>query len=823
SAGRPPGAMVVGLGTVGRLTPRGLRETVRDGVLRYLLEREEQGDDRPGLSFLLLGSVGSLSIRDSVRAIVAGCLDADERVAPYGVRLAELELIELYEDAALEAHGAAQQLGSAVGFADRGTRYIEPAAHLNDLGDVQATRPSEAFHIAWPHRVLVKREGSQLQVELLTQRAATERTHHQPPWAPLMTMIDQIRASAGSPRVRGRDVWQTLFATLVPPYWQAVLREDLPLQLVLDDDTAQIPWERLEDRDDPDASRPLSVRFSMTRQLSSAAPPTRPRVSKGTTVLVAGDFETGRLALPGARSELQQLTNLLGSSYDVDALIGPQVRHEELLACLRDPPPRFVHIAAHGRLHGDTTGIVLPGDEGRIPSLNGVWLAELDPAPEVAFLNCCHSGAFEVDGRLASEHGNAVAIDLARALISAGTTSVVVAGWPVADQAARAFAVRFWEEMLRGVPLGEAVLQARRYVWTHYEGTDTWAAYQVYGDGATRLARASSPRFPGSPTALSTYLGELAFRRRSQPAELARHLERLEQEAPTRWWSSGPLGEAFGDAWLAALDPSRAVVWFDRAVSAEQGTFRGAERLLHAWTKVLRASDEQGAAERFEWRFARLGAQGWVRARKGDADLVRGPATAYDVVKRLVQIQPTSERHALLASAIKYQASRKLADAQDAAAIAACRATLEQARKAYLRSAEPDLCPSHERFYPLLVATGIAVAQAHEPSKAERSAWQAAVQVARTSAESSAPDFWNAVSLVDADLIEALIDGQLANRRDALTEAYRAVRPLASSAGDWVSSVDFVEFLSRTVRRCSGADEVANELRALRQDLRGLG
>ena len=66
---------------------------------------------------------------------------------------------------------------------------------------------------------------------------------------------------------------------------------------------------------------------------------------------------------------------------------------------------------------------------------------------------------------------------------------MVAAGWAVGDEAARVFALRFYERLLDGANFGLAVAEARRAAKA--EGGNTWGAYQCYGDPGFVLQRTS--------------------------------------------------------------------------------------------------------------------------------------------------------------------------------------------------------------------------------------------------------------------------------------------------------------------------------------------
>ena len=77
-----------------------------------------------------------------------------------------------------------------------------------------------------------------------------------------------------------------------------------------------------------------------------------------------------------------------------------------------------------------------------------------------------------------------------------GVRAVVAAGWAVDDAGAATFSTIFYDEMLKGHAFGEAVKLARCATFERHSGSNTWGAYQCYGDPEYRLTlsavRASS-------------------------------------------------------------------------------------------------------------------------------------------------------------------------------------------------------------------------------------------------------------------------------------------------------------------------------------------
>jgi hypothetical protein len=65
-------------------------------------------------------------------------------------------------------------------------------------------------------------------------------------------------------------------------------------------------------------------------------------------------------------------------------------------------------------------------------------------------------------------------------LLDAGAGAFIGASWATRDEPARDFAVAFYREFLRNVPIGEAVRRARLAIRERFPGDPTWLAYVVF-------------------------------------------------------------------------------------------------------------------------------------------------------------------------------------------------------------------------------------------------------------------------------------------------------------------------------------------------------
>jgi hypothetical protein len=129
---KPNGAIVVGLGVVGGLSPTLLQIGVRDALLEYAAQVVQGPEERfrprgnsrsAAVSCLLVGSgAGGVNVKESVESILRAAVDANARLRKTEgsdgeaerrprsrrklferIRIDQIEFIELYEDMAIEA------------------------------------------------------------------------------------------------------------------------------------------------------------------------------------------------------------------------------------------------------------------------------------------------------------------------------------------------------------------------------------------------------------------------------------------------------------------------------------------------------------------------------------------------------------------------------------------------------------------------------------------------------------------------------------------------------------------------------------------------
>ena len=601
---RLEGGIVAGLGVISTLSTGALTRSIRGALLAYVDAAEQMGwpDDRPlSFSAVLLGSGGgAVSVGDCVAAIlnateeVNRLIDARSRQTgddppPATNRLAEIEIIEAVEQTAITAwHAARARIAARPGRFELpfrleegtgGWRRTGPETDPDSWMEVTITAPrSDGTDAEGPlHYMLV---DGRARVEAQVVATSRRLVHH---------YISEIPAQTGAADPDGRSPGRTLFELLWPARFKEHSLDDRNMRLVLDRDSAAIPWEMLDDRrpgrDDHllPLTPPPAVRFGVLRQLlSQRNQPAPPRRGGSGMALVVGDPRGGGSPLsplPGAEAEARAVAATLESGgYGVTRLIGEEAAPADVISALYSRAWDVIHIAGHGVAGwapgpGDTprTGIVLGAPP--LDVLEAGLLAQLPAPPELFFLNCCHLGAVPESDRHLRRDRAGIAASLAVELIESGCPAVIACGWEVEDDAALRFATSFYAALCDGQNLGAAVRGARQATHDASGYRDsTWGAYQCYGHPAFTLRPDSGPRAPrpadpAAPTEARAMLQRLAIR---PDADTPAALADLDRRIRDYGWDARPdLACALGDAYAACGRLDEALAAYRRTLPAQ--------------------------------------------------------------------------------------------------------------------------------------------------------------------------------------------------------------------------------------------------------------
>ncbi|MEO7862523.1 MAG: CHAT domain-containing protein, partial [Nitrospirales bacterium] len=493
------GAIIIGLGKWGELTPSALTQAVLQGVMEYCLHINQcRGTTAPSMepagltiNSLLIGSNTSanIAVEDSVNAIVRGVVLANHALVNRGLkeepaalpRVTHIQFVELYLDAAVDAAKSAHRVAKRIERELQTDIEVEPYLKKGKGGQTRLVPSSSRGY--WRRWTISAVHNPPLPVTVslppaLKDRLRTmlqeDKAHDPHVWSALLDLAfkdggsptrrpHKLRFLALSDRARAevivqenqpeliaqliqrsikqpafkQDLAKTLFQLLIPPDLKDSLLNQDRVVFILDDVTANYPWELMIDTD-----QPLCVRMGMIRQLETADYVERVRDTTSTSVYVVGDPLTpsNYPELHGARKEADLVASLLKEyQYTVNHST-QRLSAIEVLNQLFAQPYRIIHIAGHGYYNeadietsGAKAGVVL--DNGLF--LTAAEIAMLDPIPELVFLNCCYLG------QIGGTAYNKMAASISRELIRKGVRAVVAAGWPVRDDAALCFAQTF--------------------------------------------------------------------------------------------------------------------------------------------------------------------------------------------------------------------------------------------------------------------------------------------------------------------------------------------------------------------------------------------
>ncbi len=790
---KPAGAIVVGLGQVGELTPGLLEAGVRAALLDYALQVAHWPDERFGaagsprdasLSCLLVGSGdGGFGVRDAIEAILRGAVAANQRLVASEldgcVSITRIEFLEIYEDIAIAACEALQaalvdgQLAAAVRW---------PSASL-EPGQAGRRRVRFGESSPWWHRLQITEEAERedrLRFVFTTDRARAEETLATGQLALADAFIERASQSARA----NPEAARTLFEMLLPLRLRELAPQQTDMVLLLDERSARYPWELLEDRWSSNG-RPPAVSAGLVRQLKTAQFRARPAHTVEADALVVGNPDLSGWQsfadLPGARREAQRVAELLGSGgFRIRDSIDEKA--DAILEHLHRKAWRILHLAGHGEhdyalttLAGqpcDGCGRPLEAAARRISGMVIGRQAFLTPGdieqmrwvPELVFINCCHLGRTGDPGRGGRDlDRSALAANLGVQFIRMGVRAVVAAGWAVDDGAATVFAETFYRRMLAGDAFGEAVRAAREETWQRCAGVNTWGAYQCYGDPGYRLGgsgaqrpRAVLPYF--APSQFCADLDNLARALQAASHEagpdsgtegrIAALMDRVPTPQRASWLARADVAAALGLAWGEARYWSRAIDHLERSLAAACGDcpIRVVEQCANF--KLRRAADE----------WATLAADDSVdpaaleAARQQKVAVIERAILELDI---LCQRAKTEERVNLLGGACKRLAFVEAAPARRGEALANM---ARYYRDGYLLARERGSHGAYpftnwataqlllENMAPMLAGDG----QADPANEMARVGERLALSNART------PNFWDSVGLADIDLVKLI-------------------------------------------------------------------
>lgn len=641
----------------------------------------------------------------------------------------------------------------------------------------------------------------------------------------------------------------TLFQLLVPPEFKAAARKTSNLILVVDEATANLPWEMLEADGKPLVEKTRVIRQFMTQRFRREVVRTD---SLSACIIANPDTEGFNAQFGGAgwqarsgpdgQAERDSLADLPGSTLEGDAIRGilegagyqiayapPDSRAADVFTRLFAQPCRVLVISAHGiygRKAADgsyRSGVVL--SDGLLLSAAEIGLMET--VPDLVFLNCCHLGKI---GPELGDGSNRLAYSLSRELIEMGVRCVVAAGWEVRDDAGQTFAETFFEQMaIAGANFGNAIHVARRVARERHPDCNTWGAYQAYGDPAFALrtqppeARDEQPLL--APDELIDWLeqrclalqlpdgqarrGEIGFK--ALKAQVDKRLGKVQADWATLPEVQQAIGSLYAEFGPDGFEAAHGALL--QAVAGNSGQGRVAIQAIELLANIearqaerLARQGRPGALQMADDAVARIEALVRLSAASPTAPQPAAPAGS----------RPNVERQSILGSAYKRKAIVQLLERQSWSDI---QPTLALARDAYARGAgEPD-SPDWDP-YGLINRLQLDALLGDEA--AVDAGLIAKCQDAARSRFDQTGEFFDAIKPVDASLALWLADTRSLGPdpgaelkslyRDAVHQLYRSALEFDSVVTQLNLLADFLRCRDADDPRCAVLDALAFQL-----------
>jgi CHAT domain-containing protein/pimeloyl-ACP methyl ester carboxylesterase len=791
---RPMAAIVVGLGEEGKLRTSNLAYTVRQAILAYAQRLSEQPDAPADfeIASTLLGSGGAgVSTGTAAQAIAQGAMEANAKLQNSGwPQLRQITLVELYLDRATDAWRALQLQEIATPHRLKLAGKVQSGVGAFRRSIDSSYRGSAYDLISALHVPAGDQKAPRIAYTLDTKRARTEVRAHGTQATLLRTLVAKASNDAnGDPQI-GR----TLFNLLIPVEMEPFLGGTTEMVIELEPETAGIPWELLNTNPDPQQADqlPWSIRSKLIRKLRLEN--FREQIADVSTddnVLIIGEPKCDESMYPrleAAREEAIAVTQqLTKASRSLDAhKVKSLVEHDDettIINALFERPYRIVHIAGHGQV-GANGGVVLSGKDTYLGSNE---IQSMRSVPELVFLNCCHLAGREAKTVLNPYDRAAFAANMAEALIRIGVRCVIAAGWAVHDMPAKKFATSFYASLLRGSRFIKAVGDAREAAFHADRQSNTWAAYQCYGDPEwvwrrdddddPHQAHAPGSEFAGvaSPVSLALALEKIAIESQySAPSDQLDNLRYLDAEFAPLWGTMGAIAEAFGLAYAQLKQLDKAIDWYQIALHAEDGSasFRAAEQLANLTVRRAEKLDDLTAAK-------------------------AGVELGIQQLECLIAVQATLERESLLGSAWKRLAMIEERRAQQtgkntsAAALQASIAHYGRAEAMAIQAGADNL------FYPAKNCIAVEVCAAFQAKTLPEldPARLAIVKDALDKAAADHPDFWSVAGQTELQLLISLGQGRLAPAVPDLSKQFHALKVRVPANWMWDSVYNEAKFV----------------------------
>ena len=294
---RDKGAVIIGLGKVGELTPGSLTKTFTHALLEYTTKTVRstcEADDSPlkvskfAVSVLLIGTgAGGISVEDSIFSILRAIRQANNALKSSGfgeeMCINEVELVELWQDRVIEAAHALKRACTDPDLKG----WFDCEKNVRRIAGARTRLRYQEKKEWWQRlRITGNKDGS-LKFSAITGKARAEVSTIPTQRALVNKFIEQAIGNTTS----NCEVGRTLFELLLPNRLKEQARDQQDLVIVVDEESARYPWELLEDRWS-DGKTPLATNQGVLRQLETDMFREKVESNTGSAALVIGNPQT---------------------------------------------------------------------------------------------------------------------------------------------------------------------------------------------------------------------------------------------------------------------------------------------------------------------------------------------------------------------------------------------------------------------------------------------------------------------------------------------------------------------------------------------------
>lgn len=276
----------------------------------------------------------------------------------------------------------------------------------------------------------------------------------------------------------------------------------------------------------------------------------------------------------------------------------------------------------------------------------------MSSVPELVFVNCCHLGKTEGTTEALYRNRFKLAANIGTQLIENGVKVVIAAGWAVDDRAALEFTDVFYKAMFDGAEFGQAVMDARQVIYDKYKHTNTWGAYQCYGDQFYKL-RAGYKKHPPKEYVIA----------KEAEIELANLLNKLEISGYT---TEGLLAElnAISNAIDKAMIRNGETTEIEALIYGGLCMYEQAMIKYESLLKMENASFSFSAMEKYCNIRPKFYINEFKKSGKNQKELLLSIDKVIRDLNLLIDYSPTAERLNMLGSAYKSKAMINTTKAQ---------------------------------------------------------------------------------------------------------------------------------------------------------------